>query len=581
MADTARELNECNPNPTGYDRALLGISLFAQMLAGPARTKNASAWWVEQVIVWVTLVVAPVLTLMYFELQFLPFHNETTTWWARLCMLGDLALLWWMWPRAICRAKPPGWRNTSGKAELMPWGVAFMALLTAATSYVAIGLATFPGEWLETNLWTFPGHQTLVVGVRQTSGDKLLIQPIWPNRLFVRGVDVVDHARFDTAAKLAMAAPTKSMRDRHLEYAIIIEAQLSRADFTGAHLQGASLVRAHAMGAWFDHADLSAAQLDYAQLQGASFFAARLAGATMDSVQLQGARLAGANLRAAWMHQVRLDGASLRGADLRRATLDKSMLEGASLKEARLQGASLIETKLEAALFDDAYVWRANFSQADAGRGLSRLNVVLSPEPPCLGPPADACTTADTPDTLRSLILNDIPNIGPPGSDRTENDSRKAMLDRLKPLSPDQPESWNKESQDRLTSFNPLADKDLPLLWQDIACISRGAPYIIAMLIDTYDEEKAWTRPKTKEDSQDMVNFLLAQDKCTASVAIPSDSMRMELRDLPLLRPPAPTHSLVVTDRYSPPVVTVPPPANAEMAAPPDPPPPAPAPPPR
>jgi uncharacterized protein YjbI with pentapeptide repeats len=524
LADTARELNECNPDPSKFDSALLGISLFAQMLAGPAKTKDASAWWVEQIIVWATLVAAPVLTLMYFELQFLPSHNESTTWWARTCMLADLALLWWMWPRAISRTTP-GWLT----AQLAPWGFGLMILLTASTSYVAILMATFPGEWLDTALWTFPGHESLIVGTRETGGDKRLLQPIWPNRLFVQGIDAVDRSKYDTPAKLAVAQTTKSMRDRHLEYAIIIEAQLARADFSGAHLQGASLVRAHAMGAWFDHADLSGAQLDNAELQGASFFAARLAGATMDGVQLQGGRLAGANLRAAWMHEARLDGASLAGADLRRATLDKSRLLGANLKEARLQGASLVDTGLEAASLDGAYISHTDFRQADAGRGLRHLNTSDLDEPPCAGAPIDACATADNAHTLTDLILRDIP----------ESDSRYLMIERLKPLSSGQA-TWEKESQYQLENFKPLKNEDLVQIWENIACISKGAPFIIEMLIDTYDDEKGWTRPTTREATDKLTKYLLDQTQCTASLAIISESMRMDLRDLQLLRPPAP-----------------------------------------
>ncbi len=529
LAATARLLDVCEAKAGPTDRLLLGINLFAQMLAGPTRRQNPASWWVEQVIVWVTLVAAPVLTLMYFELQFLPSHNESTTWWARACMLGDLALLWWLWPRSVCRATP-SWQT----AELAPWGLGLMILLTACTSYVAIAVATFPGEWLDIALPAFPGHDALVVGAREPGGDKRLIQPLWPNRLFVRGIELVDRSKYDTPAKLVMAPVSKSMRDRHLEYAVIIEAQLARADFSGAHLEGASLVRAHAMGAWFDHADLSGAQLDTAEFQGASFFAARLAGATMDGVQLQGARLAGANLRAAWMHEGRLDGASLAGADLRRATLDKSWLMGTDLQDARLQGASLADTHLEAASLDGAYVWRTDFRRVDAGAGLRHLGTSDDVEPPCLGDPHDACRLDDTPATLRALILRDIPD--------SSADTRALMLSRLDmPLSPTQPDPWDRESRDRLASFNPLSDRSLLLLWEKIACISKGAPFIIEMLIDTYEDDKGWTRPATQDDTKKLAEYLLDPKQCTASIAITSDAMRMDLLDLWLLRSPNPS----------------------------------------
>ena len=579
LATIARELNKRDPNPTDDEAALLGISLFAQMLAGPARTKSPSAWWVEQVIVWATLVAAPVLTLMYFELQFLPSHDQVATWWARCCMLADLGLLWWMWPRAICRADPSNWRAP----ELAPLGLGFALLLTVATTYIAIPMATFPGEWLDTQIakvTTIPGHQTYIVGLRQTDGDKRLIQPLWPNRLFVRGIDLVDRVKYDTPAKVAMAPVTKSMRDRHLEYAVIIEAQLARADFSGAHLQGASLVRADAMGAWFDHADLSGAQLDYADLRGASLFAARLPGATMDSAELQGARLPGANLFGAWLHKARLDGASFAGADLRRATLDESWLVGASLKDANLQGASLAATHLEAASLEGAHIWHADFRQADAGLGL-KLNANASHDPaPCLGPPDHACTRADTPATVIDLIRRNVPNTAPTDGDTPSDDSRAPLLARLElPLSPDQPQPWDKESQDRLASFQSLNDKDLPALWEKIACLSKGAPFVIEMLIDTYAEDTGWTRPTTQDATKELVKFILDKDNCTASLAITSDAMRMDLLDLWTLRAASPATKLVTPD--SPPASPASPASDIEMAIRPGQLPPAPAPPPR
>ena len=461
LASKARAFNALPETETDPECALLGVNLFAQMLAGPNDGRDRPAWWVEQVIAWVTLVLAPVLTLLYFELQFLPSHNESTTWWARLCLLGDLALLWWFWPRASCRSQP-AWRD----AELKPWGLGLMAVLSAATAYAAILVATFPGEWIADALPNVPFRERLVSGSRD--GDTRVIRPIWPNRLFVAGIDVVDHVKYDTPAKLALATTTKSMRNRHLEGAIILEAQLDRADFTGAHLQGASLVRVHARGAWFDGADLAGAQLDDAQLQGASFFAARMPGATLDGTQLQGGRLAGANLRAAWLHEARLDGASLAGADLRRATLDKAWLLGANLNEARLHGASLVETKLEGASLDRAYTYRADFRHADAGlTGLRHIGDTDTPDEPCRGPPADACNPADTTETLHDLIRLAVP----------DSENRALMTARLlKPLSPDEIEPWDQESRAQLAGFKPLDDKTDKAPSGSASPASAGAP---------------------------------------------------------------------------------------------------------
>ena len=62
------------------------------------------AWIVRQFLrltVWLSFVVGPVLLLLAFQLQFLPYHSFTTTWVHRIVLLFDIALLWVMWPRVI------------------------------------------------------------------------------------------------------------------------------------------------------------------------------------------------------------------------------------------------------------------------------------------------------------------------------------------------------------------------------------------------------------------------------------------------------------------------------------------------
>ena len=61
------------------------------------------------------------------------------------------------------------------------------------------------------------------------------------------------------------------------------------------------------------------------------------------------------------------------------------------------------------------------------------------------------------------------------------------------------------------------------------------------MLIDTYADEKGWTRPTTAEDTQALAKLLADPTQCTAGlVIVTSPSLQMDLRDLPLLRPTSP-----------------------------------------
>jgi hypothetical protein len=50
-------------------------------------------------------VIAPVALLVFFQLQFLPYHSEWITNWQRIAVIIDLGLLWILWPR-IARADP-------------------------------------------------------------------------------------------------------------------------------------------------------------------------------------------------------------------------------------------------------------------------------------------------------------------------------------------------------------------------------------------------------------------------------------------------------------------------------------------
>ena len=61
--------------------------------------------------------------------------------------------------------------------------------------------------------WTSP-HELLVAG----EVDLVARKPtsLWSNVLVLPGIDVIDHAKFDTEAKIAAAPETISLRGRRL-----------------------------------------------------------------------------------------------------------------------------------------------------------------------------------------------------------------------------------------------------------------------------------------------------------------------------------------------------------------------------
>jgi uncharacterized protein YjbI with pentapeptide repeats len=67
----------------------------------------------------------------------------------------------------------------------------------------------------------------------------------WSNRLVLPGLDAIDYARFDSEANFAAVHETVSLRERHLEGAVMTGNSLRKADFTAANLQGADFSAAY------------------------------------------------------------------------------------------------------------------------------------------------------------------------------------------------------------------------------------------------------------------------------------------------------------------------------------------------
>jgi uncharacterized protein YjbI with pentapeptide repeats len=216
-------------------------------------------------------------------------------------------------------------------------------------------------------------------------------RPISPfsNRLVLPGLEVIDHAKFDSDAKFDAVRETVSLRYRHLEGAVLTDAGLRKADFTAALLQNALLDHADLRGAKFESADwrkqpgrpresirtnldsasldgarLQGALLDGASLKGASLNTASLQGASLDHASLQGAVLDGASLQGAVMTSGHLQGASLDGAHLVGASLASVELQAASLLSAELAGAMMVNAHLEGATLDYAHLEGTNLDRA-------------------------------------------------------------------------------------------------------------------------------------------------------------------------------------------------------------------------
>jgi hypothetical protein len=215
-------------------RRQLPSNIFVQFLAGPRDVRTGAMGFLLRLIAWISLILGPITLLVFFQLQFLPYHDVMMSWWQRLAVVLDAILLWVLWP-SIARGAITGirWRDFR-RGE-----VAGLVILSVIPVLLVFTVATFPGEWLDEKLPSMPlgdwtPHKLLVAG----EVDEVARKPksLWSNRLVLPGISLSEQAKFDSETKIAALPTTISLRGRNLEGIVLSGANLRKADFTGAHL---------------------------------------------------------------------------------------------------------------------------------------------------------------------------------------------------------------------------------------------------------------------------------------------------------------------------------------------------------
>jgi hypothetical protein len=99
----------------------------------------------------ISLVIGPVILVLFFEVQFLPYHNATVTWWHRIAVLFDLSLIWLFWLtialRELKSASMARTRFRIGNEIQRVGTIGIMFLLTLGSPLLLL-VATFEGEEL-------------------------------------------------------------------------------------------------------------------------------------------------------------------------------------------------------------------------------------------------------------------------------------------------------------------------------------------------------------------------------------------------------------------------------------------------
>lgn len=345
-------------------RLLLTNFPFVQLLAGTSDARRGLVGGLLTVIVWVTVVLAPVMLLVMMELQFLPYHSEPITWLLRIALFAELALLWVFWPSIMLLPR-------SRSRMLMATTRIASVLLTTLVVVFILFFATFPGEYFDKNLTANrSGAYTPLFGEGDGSRHGLV-----HNTLFLPDQDFVDGDKLDKVNR------SLSLRFRDLRGAILVRADLRKADLTGAKLEHADLFQARLNEADFAKADLRRANLSEARLEEAvlqdaqvqqanmvraNLNGAKMAGARFDLAQLAKARLAGihamgtgeTSFRGSDLSQADFRGASLQGAQFLGAVLTETDFRGARLNAADFSVAAFSGTKLDGAYVHEIRLWR-------------------------------------------------------------------------------------------------------------------------------------------------------------------------------------------------------------------------------
>jgi Pentapeptide repeats (8 copies) len=337
--DELLDTPKITPEAQATLRRRLPANVFVQFLAGPPKVRDGVIGLFLWLIALITLVIGPILLLLFFELQFLPYHDETISWWQRIAVGIDLGLLWLFWPRIALRKIDPALKGNMrfriAHALQSAGTIGIMLLLTLGSLPLLLLIATFPGEHLQ-QAWDarwgkVPGRAWLVEG----DVDPTTKRPVslFSDRL------ILPWTSLDNEKKTDEATETVSLRGRDLRYAVLFDTSLKAADLWGAHLEKADL----------EYASLDGAKLYKAHLQGAELILAHLQGADLSDAELQGADLSNAGLQGAYLTGAELQGADLTDADLTGVDLTKADLTKADLTGAQLKGATLDQVSVQKA----------------------------------------------------------------------------------------------------------------------------------------------------------------------------------------------------------------------------------------
>lgn len=389
---------------------------FVQAIAGPHRSKIMGGFL--HGMSWLTLVILPVVLLLYIQIVFLPYHDEIITWTHRIVLVADILFLVLIGV-FLMRAETSFFKAFFRTTAAHPFSFLVTTIVLGIVTTFSFFVATIPGERLDTIsqalYWKMASDDQDTSTPKYYSGFVVPLIPVDSEGalfgIFRRNLVVTD-ADLVTDKDVTEGEATLKLRNRDLRYAKLDRSDMHQADLTGADLTDASLdgtdlrnatlqcaelnvlrlkndrkrakcVRAvstnfaraelsgalltgiDARGANFEEAILEDADIGESLLAGANFSQARLDKANMTGgVEAAGANFAIASIQGTNLNGARLYGADFRWARMQAAILDYARLEGALLEGADLEAASLYKARIQGADFNGAKLGAADLRAA-------------------------------------------------------------------------------------------------------------------------------------------------------------------------------------------------------------------------
>ena len=340
-------------------------------------------------IVIVPVFVFPLALLVWIQLEFLPYQDDTITLIHQLAVSFDIGLQIAFAAHigviklAYSALRKGAWRARFGTLA----NILSVVLIYAASVLFVWGVAVVPGSWVERSQ-PFPGLSSAVTGyvfadwwTPASCNRREIRNPEHSGRLF-------NFRRYLYLPRKAIAAHDRppeliaaylerdedpdeawkfveelDLSNRSLQYGWFKSAEFWRTNLASSNLRCARFQDGKLRDVILDRASMDGTEFRNADLRGASLERIVAKDARFDDANLRGANLRGATFRGGSLTRAKFHGVDGSNANFIDADLSRAEFHGADLARAEIFGARLSHTQ-----FDGADMRRSEFHGADLGR---------------------------------------------------------------------------------------------------------------------------------------------------------------------------------------------------------------------